>query len=854
MQKTAPGKIHEIAVKTVAHQRRGIPASPHTLDLKSSRAETVAKAARTAAIPRGAWARFRQLLDERIHLHDLRVRTVSIRQRGWKDFPPASAKTMGQAVAMTVVRFFREHPLADLTVLTLLHLAAVVVWRVAISPFSRIASGKETATVAAPGFLPVLPLAAVEEDEERSAFDVFVAKLPEKKPLFRFSLALAPAWQRNAAGFAAAALLFVLPFGAYSSFGGLSAEKQLVLDQSLRGVSLLKAAGDSAKARDFDGARKAFAAAADNFDGARRELGALGTLLDSASGILPANVPVTAAAPLLATGKEAALGGAALASGLAALDAAGDPIEKVRAIRASLEEAMPHLELANDAVGRVSVDAVPESYRGYLTTAKQELPRLVMTVRNGASAAVALEGILGADGAKRYLVIFQNNAELRPTGGFIGSFALVDVEDGKVEKMEVPGGGSYDLKGSLSLRLSSPQPLHLINPRWEFQDANWYPDFPASARQLSLFYGKAGGPSVDGVIAVNATLMEKLLAAIGPVEMPEYDKVITSQNFFFETQKEVELDYDKEENKPKKFIGDLAPKVLQRVIDADRETMVKLAGSLEQALAQKDLQFWFSDEDTQARIAALGWGGEIRQTAGDYLYVVHTNIAGQKTDLAMKDDIEHSAKVLPDGTAIVTLTLKRTHGGQKGALFSGVRNVDYVRFYVPKGSTLVEASGFAPPDPKLFKIAPEDVGEDAAIAEQERGSRTDRASGTRVSEESGKTVFGNWIQTDPGQTSVVTVVYQLPPGTVRITEEDRGRLSSLYERLGDGPVTHLDYVLTVQKQSGANPAAFTSSVDLPRGYYVASQSPARTEDERGRLNASAELRSDMTFTVNAEAR
>jgi hypothetical protein len=852
MQKLATGKTHDVAVKTAAHGRGHLPASPHTLDLKSSRAETVAKAARSTSSSRGAFARLRQMLDEHIHLHDLRVRTVSIRQRGWKDFPPASAKTMGQALVMTVARFFQEHPLADLTILTVIHLAGIIVWRFVIGPVERGIVGEEAA-VAAPGFLPVLPFGASEEDEyqpENPA--IFVAAMPQPQP--RFSFAFANVIPRGAVGFAAAAMLFVLPFGAYSSLGSLKSEQRLVLDQSLRGVSLLKAAGDFAKAQDFGGAHAAFDAAADNFDGARRELGALGKLLDSASGILPANVSVTAAAPLLTTGKEAAVGGAALARGLAALDEKKDPIEKIRALRASLEEALPHLELASNSVTRVTDGAVPDAYREELVKAKRELPRLVRTVRDGASAATALEGILGADGTKRYLVIFQNNAELRPTGGFIGSFALIDVANGKIKNMEVPGGGSYDLKGSLSLLLSSPQPLHLINPRWEFQDANWYPDFPSSARQLSLFYGKAGGPTTDGVIAVNATIMEKLLAVTGPVEMPEYGKTITAQNFFYETQKEVELDYDKAENKPKKFIGDLAPKVLQRVIDADRQTSMKLAGVLEQALAGKELQFWFTDEDTQSRVSALGWSGEIRNADGDYVYVVHTNIAGQKTDLVMKDDIEHATQILPDGTGIVTLTVKRTHGGMKGALFSGVRNVDYMRVYVPKGSTLIEASGFAPPDPKLFKIAPEGATEDPAIAEQEREARTDRSSGTRITEESGKTVFGNWLQTDPGQTSVVTFVYRLPPGAIKMVADDDEGVGSVVNRLTDGARTRIDYSLVVQKQSGANPATFTSSVDLPRGFYVTEQLPTRTEDERGRLNARTELRSDVSFTIGAESR
>src|SRR5512142_3480611 len=105
-------------------QRRKIPVSPHLLDLTSTgKAKPAAKPERPPSAPRGVIGRFRHMLDEKIHLHDLRMRTLSIRPRGWKDFPPAGATTMVQAVRITVSRFFNEHPLADLTVLSVLHLA-----------------------------------------------------------------------------------------------------------------------------------------------------------------------------------------------------------------------------------------------------------------------------------------------------------------------------------------------------------------------------------------------------------------------------------------------------------------------------------------------------------------------------------------------------------------------------------------------------------------------------------------------------------------------------------------------------------------------------------------------------------
>ncbi len=853
-------------------RHRKIPVSPHLLDLKSNgKAKPAPKPEPPPSAPRGVIGRFRHMLDERIHLHDLRMRTLSIRPRGWKDFPPAGATTMFQAVRITVSRFFNEHPLADLTILSVLHLAALMIWHLVKLPVAlasaRIELAKAEAAAeaaaprlpakSAPSFLPLLVIPEPVTDGAETAVVEAAVAAPapanEAAPARRwFIFELQPGWKRSTLGFAALAALLVLPLGVYGSFGSLMDGKNRVLAESVEAVGFLKAGGEAAKSRDFAAAGEAFGQARDSFTDAKRQLGALATMLNAAPAVLP-GTSFSAAGPLLNAGREIADGGERLATGLAALDQAGDPTEKIDAAKSYLRDALPHLERASRELARVSPAAVPAEYRGAVTDAQAEIPRLTEAVRRANAVADVMGDILGKNGTKRYLAIFQNNAELRPTGGFMGSFALIDIEKGRVKKMDIPGGGTYDLKGSLTAHLSSPQPLHLINAQWQFQDANWYPDFPASARQVTWFYDKSGGPTTDGVIAMTATFMEKLLAITGPIDMPEYGKTITAQNFFYETQKAVELDYDKQENRPKQFIADLAPKVLDKIMNGDRTDLMALAAALDESLAKKEIQFWSKDPGTEERVAALGWAGEMKQTAGDYLAIVHTNIAGQKTDLVMHDDVHHAVKVLPDGTGIVTLTISRTHGGQKGALFSGVRNVDYLRVYVPKGSALVEARGFTPPDPKLFKLADPADGVDPAVAEQERTSRTDRASGTLVTEEGGKTVFGNWTQTDPGETSTVTLVYQLPPGSVRITNPAQGKLASLIGRFSGADRSRINYSLLVQKQAGANPAAFTSTVDLPRGFFPSWQQPARKEDDRGRWSVSGEIDRDAFFGSIAES-
>ena len=829
---------HALKERTESAALRHASTSAHVLDLTPFAAPVVQE---KKSAPRG-FARLRHMLDERIHLHDLRVRRVSTHHVDWRDFPPHHAKGLRHAARITLHRFLDEHPLADLTIVTVAHIAVLIAWRIVSAPHRALTRTRVAMqSVAAPLLLPAVRVMP-REHAHTAPQKRFVLRMPR----IRFSLPHIA--MTRTASIAAAAALFILPMGAYAMLGGLRSQKALVVDDGMRAVGMLKAAVAAAQAHDFSASSEALHAAAGDFAEARQRLGALGIVMNAASEVLPINSAATSASPLLTAGEEAAAGGAELTAGLTAAGSLDSPLAKLRAIRDAATRALPHLNRASDAVQRVSEGIIPQEHREKFELARRELPRLAGALAGASEASLALEAVLGGNGERRYLVLFQNNAELRPTGGFIGSFALVDVKDGKIAAMEIPGGGSYDLQGSLGLDLVAPQPLRLINPRWEFQDANWYPDFPSSAAQISRFYEKSGGPTVDGVIAVNASLMESLLAATGPIDMPAYGKTISAQNFFYETQKQVEVEYDKTANKPKQFVADLAPKMLERIMTGDEKLWFTLAGTVATALAEKDLQIWFRDADLQTRLAGYCWDGSMGAADGDYLAIVHTNIAGQKTDRAMKETVTHTARIMADGSAVVTLEIARTHTGQKGALFSGVRNVDYLRVYVPEGSTLVEARGFNAPDAKLFGLAEAGADTDPALAEQERGMRIDRESGTQVFTEQGKTVFGNWVQTDPGETSTVSLTYKLPAATLRIADE-RG-IGALYARVTGGSGERLmRYGLTVRKQAGEVPPQFTSVIEIPRGAVVATESPTRALDDRGRSTVTQELRTDTAFDM-----
>lgn len=822
-------------------------ASRHLLDLKPL---TPPPAPRPKPVRQMAW---RRLLDQRIHLQEVHRRTLTLHPKGWRDFPPTHAKTMGHALAITVRRFFREHPLADLTLLTLVHLSVVVCWHALLAPprlvlrlFRRV-----DRTEALP-LIPFISLAVAPEEEESYDDGLEMLDAPSEPEPYRpapsfFGLGF------SALGLAAAALVFALPFGAYSTLATIRDSKIDVVSRSTEAMYMLRAAGQALQSVDFQTASDALVGAQELFADARTRLGFSGRLLTAAAARLPFfKGPIASASPALSAGQEFAAGGAELVSGMKEAGDAEDPIDAIGRLRARLTRALPHLASAEKSLLAVRPDAVPADYRPLLAEAQDRIPSLAAYLEKADTLSAALPAILGAEMKQRYLVIFQNDAELRATGGFMGSFALVDVDRGKVVNVEIPGGGTYDLKGQLQLKLASPQPLHLINPHWQFQDTNWSPDFPSAAVTMTKFYGKAGGPSVDGVIALNTPVVEKLLEIIGPVEMPEYGKTIDSRNFFFETQKAVEIEYDKESNTPKKFIADLAPKILTKIMTAERGEWLKIARMLDESLTARQAQAWFRDAGSESAMRKLGWDGALTGPAagGDFLAVVHTNIAGQKTDRVIADEISHEAKVLPDGSAIVTLTVTRRHDGVPGSLFTGVRNVDWLRVYVPKGSVLIEASGFDQPDAKLFKIPEPEYVSDPEIASPENDLSVDRSSGTVTSEELGLTVFGNWIQTDPGRSSTVTLVYQLPPGTVAVSVPATDGLEGLVNRVMRENRA-IRYALTVRKQAGADRTTFTTSLDLPRGYALL-PATRRAEDDRGRWSVTLPLDRDTALDDTME--
>lgn len=633
---------------------------------------------------------------------------------------------------------------------------------------------------------------------------------PLHQPIFAHS------WQRAIASFVALSFIVVFPLHAMNVAQELRETKHAAEASGTQAVSLLSEGAQAALALDTAHAGNSFTQATTQFQSARASIQNLGLTTE----LLLATLPVSGGAyksaqALIDAGESLAIAGERITAGYVAMEQElqPTPISRLNLLEAHLQSALPHLEDAEEALNDVDPNDVPEAHRATLIAAQSQLPILLNTIEEFQSFYDLAKIILGGEGAKRYLIIFQNITEIRPNGGFPGSFAEVKVRDGVIEQLNVPGGGTYDLQGQLSENLIAPKPLQLLRARWEFQDAGWFADFPTSARQYLEFYEDAGGPSVDGVMAVNASFVAQLIGFLGPIEMEDYDRVINEDNFLYETQRIVEIEYDKEENTPKAFIGDLAPILIDRAIEKTSEDFLSIVDRLNQGLSQKELQIYLSDQELQRQIIDHGWGGEVKWTDRDYLMVSNTNLGGGKTDGVIQENIDVQVDIQNDGSIVNTVTINRTHFGIPGLLFTGVNNVNYTRVHVPQGAQLLSATGFNPPDSSLFEEPEEDWILDDDLAYIQLTEQIDQASGTRITEEQGKTVFGNWVQTKPGTTSTVQVQYKLPFTLHALDADEQTLMASLKSLVGIPEVD--EYSLIIQKQPGVLDRTTTVHVTTP---------------------------------------
>ncbi len=296
---------------------------------------------------------------------------------------------------------------------------------------------------------------------------------------------------------------------------------------------------------------------------------------------------------------------------------------------------------------------------------------------------------------KTFLILFQNNLELRPGGGFIGSFGVLKIRDGAVVDFSTHDTGNFD--GRIPSTVTPPYPMGelLRIDSWKLRDSNFSPDFPTNARQAVDFYVMGSGAErFDGVIGVTTEVFSSILALIGPISVEGFPGTYTAESGVIDLEYQVEQGYRNQQIAPgerksiMKLIGDA---MLVKIKELSLKNQYALFTTLLGNLHSKAIQVYFTDPSLQEVVSRAGWDGALDQTwRDDYVMLVDANLGAFKSDYSMRRHIKYSIDLSGD-TPRAILKITYTHTGQAKNWYTK-DYVTYLRAYIPEGSFVTSVS------------------------------------------------------------------------------------------------------------------------------------------------------------------
>ncbi|NCN87511.1 MAG: DUF4012 domain-containing protein [Candidatus Pacebacteria bacterium] len=244
-----------------------------------------------------------------------------------------------------------------------------------------------------------------------------------------------------------------------------------------------------------------------------------------------------------------------------------------------------------------------EEFISYLDTQK-------INLRTYQQLSPVFDLLLGKDGKKTYAIVFQNNQELRPTGGFVQSIALITVDQGMLVDFQVYS--SYELDKQLGGAVVPPDDIIRLlgENKWYLRDSNWDPDFTKSAQQMSWFIEQEVNKQIDGVIGINLFVLENILKEMGPLELDEYNEIITDKNIYerAEFHSEIKL---VDSSEVEDYQTNLLKYLIRDLMIKGQENPTGLLSSLAKSIEEKQMTVYMKNQDLAQSFSLLGWSGEL---------------------------------------------------------------------------------------------------------------------------------------------------------------------------------------------------------------------------------------------------
>lgn len=367
-----------------------------------------------------------------------------------------------------------------------------------------------------------------------------------------------------------------------------------------------------------------------------------------------------------------------------------------------------HLDSARTALASVSVGSLSADRLLQIEMLRQYHELLIDINSILIDAPDALTTALGIIETQNYLILSQNSDELRPSGGYISTYGVFRVRNGRIDDY------SYSATTASSPNPPPAEAASEINlPDWWIQysqpiyaawDGSWEPGFPKTAEMARWYYDSGNNPQspVNGVFAIDLIGFEYILRALGTISIPGYDQQVNADNF---RSVIYSIRSSGEDNSPhKRFLASVYQQILNRwqALSRDPETGRALLGALLRALQEKHIMLYFVDERLNRLSALLEWdGAQLSGRSHDYFMATETNL-GNKSNRSIIRRTILDVQIQPDGSFVNRATLTYDYPAAiaendpaVNAAFHGP--LDYrnlLQVFVPAGGVLLDAVNF----------------------------------------------------------------------------------------------------------------------------------------------------------------
>lgn len=586
-------------------------------------------------------------------------------------------------------------------------------------------------------------------------------------------------------------------------------------DQTIAGKESFEKAQTAIELQDFSGAEEHLRAANTQFTEARSSLGKLWVMH-----FVPfAGRQYSGAKHLLDAGIYASSGSADLihiAVGIGDRIGGGEDFsfsnltpESKAIILDEIHKSPPVLEsaISDFEASTESIQDIPDfGMIAQIEEAKnlfaEVIPPATETLKEFAPMAETLPEIAGHPESKNYLLLFLNNTELRPGGGFIGTYGELTLASGEIEQLVTEDTYNLDKEAIDFLSVDPPWPMQrfLGSTQWFLRDANWSPDFRESSLQAVDFYQKENGPMqpIDGIIGFTPDFTASLLELTGPIA--SHGITFTSENFVEELEYQVEIRFQQQGipmEERKEIIGDLSTALIDKIFQLPIAEWATLLEIFEENVAEKQIMFYFADADLQEFASSQEWTGGFKTTEGDYVRMIDANLGSLKSDPGVERTITHTVRYDEERDAPVATTDIYYVNNNDFTVFT-TRYHTYTRLYVPGGIDLYAYEWN------------EDIVE--------------------TKDEFDRTAISTYKTIEPREDEHLTFSYVLP---------DR-----IWEQIQDGT-----YTLDVQKQLGAHTHTVILDLDVGKNIKSYTEGENAIQDSKTHVRITDSLDTDKQFVV-----